>query len=81
MRATIIKTNYGRDMYIFERSDGEYGYFELMDGQDLEIDDTLIGNFTDLGGETVKNMRTGEMVEIYIEDYCSFDRACKRVFI
>lgn len=81
MQATIVKTNYGRDMYIFERSDGQHGYFELMGGQDLEVEDTLIGNFSDLGGETVRNVRTGEMVEIFIEDYCSYNHACERVFV
>ncbi len=81
MRATIIKTNYGRDMYIFERSDGQHGYFELMGGHDLEVDDTLIGNFSNLGGVTVRNVRTGEMVEIFIEDYCSYNLACERVFV
>ncbi|MBP3684695.1 MAG: hypothetical protein J6J12_07010 [Oscillospiraceae bacterium] len=81
MQATIIKTNYGRDMYIFERSDGEYGYFELLRGQDLEIDDVLEGNFTNCGNVTVRNTCTSETIEIAIEDICSFDLACERVFI
>jgi len=80
MRAVIVKANYSRDLYVFQRSDGEYGYFELLGGADLELEDILIGNFTELGGETVKNQSTGERVEISIEDYCSFELAYKQVF-
>lgn len=43
MKAVIIGTNHARGLYIFKNSDGEYGYFELLSGCDLEIDDVLIG--------------------------------------
>ena len=35
MKAIIIKANYPRSLYIFEREDGEYGFFELLDFYDL----------------------------------------------
>lgn len=75
MKARIVDLDYRRGMYVFEREDGEYGYFELIGAPDLEIDDVLKGNFSDLGGTTVIRMGTGEHVEICIEDYCSLEIA------
>ena len=34
MKAIIRAGNVTRGLYIFENSDGEYGYFELLDGTD-----------------------------------------------
>lgn len=80
MKAIIRGANYRRGLYIFENSNGEYGYFELLDTEDLEIDDVLIGDCTALAGETVRRADTGEKIEIYIEDYCSLSVAQERVF-
>lgn len=80
MKAVIIETNYAQDLYIFENSHGDYGYFELLGGCDLEVDDVLIGDFTALAGETVRKADTGEEIEIFIEDYCSLQVAKERVF-
>lgn len=71
MKARIVDLDYARGMYAFERGDGEYGYFELLGAPDLEIDDELQGNFSDLGGTTVLRVETKEQVEIFIEDFCS----------
>lgn len=75
MKATIVDLDYRRGLYAFERDDGEYGYFELIGAPDLEIDDVLIGNFSSLGGETVKLSGTNERVDICIEDFCSLEIA------
>ena len=72
MKASIIDVNYSRELYIFEREDGEYGYFELLGSPDLEVDDILIGNFQNLGGETVIRLGSNEYIDIYIEDFCSY---------
>ena len=80
MKAIIRAGNVTRGLYIFENSDGEYGYFELLDGTDLEKDDVLIGDFTALAGETVRKADTGELLEIFIEDYCSLSVARDRIF-
>lgn len=80
MKAVIIGTNYARGLYIFKNSDGEYGYFELLSGCDLEIDDALIGDFNALAGEIVRKADTGEEIEVFIEDYCSLQVAKERVF-
>ena len=75
MKAKIVDLDYRRGLYAFEREDGEYGYFELIGAPDLEIDDVLKGNFTDLGGTTVIRVDTKERVEICIEDFCSLEIA------
>ena len=80
MRAVIVGANHTRGLYIFKNSDGEYGYFELLSGVDLELEDVLIGDFTALAGETVRAADTGEEIDIYIEDYCSLQMAKKQVF-
>ena len=54
MKAIVIGANYRRGLYIFRREDDEIGYFELLGAPDIEIEDVLQGNFTDLGGKTVK---------------------------
>lgn len=80
MKVVIIGTNHARGLYIFKNSDGEYGYFELLSGCDLEIDDALIGDFNALAGEIVRKADTGEEIEVFIEDYCSLQVAKERVF-
>lgn len=80
MRAVIIAANYRRGLYIFQRvDDGEYGYFELLGGGDLEPGDVLIGDFTALAGEDVRKEDTGEELEIFIEDYCSLVIARRQI--
>lgn len=79
MKAIIIDANYKRGLYIFQRDDGEIGYFELLGAPDLEKEDVLIGNFEDLGGTTVKRAATKESVDVFIEDFCSFQLAKKMI--
>jgi len=79
VKARIVDLDYCRGMYAFEREDGEYGYFELLGAPDLEIDDVLKGNFTDLGGTTVTRMETMERVDICIEDFCSLEIAKEQI--
>lgn len=75
MKATIIDVNYQRGLYIFRRDDDEIGYFELLGAPDLEIEDVLVGHFENLGGETVRILETNEKVDIFIEDFCSYQLA------
>lgn len=42
MKAIIRAGNVTRGLYIFENSDGEYGYFELLDGTDLEASGAMM---------------------------------------
>lgn len=79
MKAKVIKANYQRELYIFEREDGEYGYFEVLDSIDLEPDDILSGDFSDIGDRLVKNLQTGAKIRICIEDFCSLELAMEMI--
>lgn len=74
MKVTIVASNQSCGLFVFS-CDGEYGYFELLGAGDIEIEDTLIGDFSSLGGATAKVKRTGEVVDIFIEDFCSYENA------
>ena len=75
MRATIIDLNYARDFYIFECEDGTIGYFELLEGPDLEINESLLGSFDHFGKTEVTAEDSREKLHISIEDFCSFEVA------
>lgn len=80
MKAQIIEVNYRRGLYIFRREDDEIGYFELLEMLDLEIEEILIGNFIELGHQTVKRKVTNEEISIFIEDFCTLDRAREMIY-
>lgn len=80
MKAIIVKPNYQRGMYIFQREDGEYGYLEVLDTVELETEDIVTGDFTVLGGTTIIKSSTSEELDIYIQDYCSLQLAYDMVF-
>ena len=75
MKAIIIKANYPRSLYIFEREDGEYGFFELLDFYDLEPEEKLIGDFSEPGEKMVVHEATSKKFKIFIEDFCSLKQA------
>ena len=79
MKSTIVKVNYQRARAVFEREDGEYGWFEILDTTEVEPDEIVYGNFSDLGGTTIKK-QSGETVDIFIEDFCSLKLALEHVF-
>jgi len=79
MRCTIIAVNYQRQRAAFVREDGEYGWFEILDTTEVEADEVVFGNFSDLGGTTIRK-DTGETVDIFIEDFCSLKIALNHVF-
>ena len=79
MKATIIKANYIRSMYVFEREDGEYGFFEVLDFVDFEPLEVLIGNFEEIGERIVIHRDTNKRIKICIEDYCSLKHAIEMI--
>ena len=79
MKSRIIKVNYQRARAVFEREDGEYGWFEILDTTEGEADEIVTGNFSDLGGTTIRK-QTGETVDIFIEDFCSLKLALEMAF-
>lgn len=79
MKSMIVKVNYQRARAVFEREDGEYGWFEILDTTDVEDGEVVSGNFSNLGGTTIRK-DTGETVDIFIEDFCSLKKALEMVF-
>lgn len=81
MRAIVKKANNKRGFVVFETEDYDCGWFEILDTAELDADDELIGNFTELGGTTITKKSTGESVEIFIEDYgMSYKKALEMIF-
>ena len=74
-----MKVNYRLGRAIFEREDGEYGWFEILDTTDLQPEEVVFGNFINLGGTTIKK-QSGETVDIFIQDFCSPKIALEMVF-
>ena len=78
MKVTVVASNHSYSLFVFSY-DGEYGYFELLGAGDIEIEDTLIGDFSSVGGATARVKRTGEVIDIFIEDFCSYEKAMKMI--
>lgn len=79
MKAKIVRANPQRGMFVFVCEDEQIGYFEILGGYDLGVGDVVVGDFTGLGGETLVNFQTGEKMDVFIQDYCSYEIACKMV--
>ena len=69
MTGIITKVNYRRSLAIFEDENGDYGYFEMLGRDDLEVDDKIMGNLHILGETTIIKRRTNERYKVIIEDY------------
>ena len=69
MKAVVQKVNYKRGFVAYETDDYDYGWLEILDTVDLEIEDELEGPFTNLGENTVYKKSTGEPIHVFIEDY------------
>lgn len=79
MRATIVKTN-NRDMFFFERNDGETGVLEYIDGAFIEEGVVLVGDFSSDGTRNVSREDNGKKVTICIEDFCDWRTARRILF-
>lgn len=64
MNARIVKVNYHRARAVFERSDGEYGWFEILDTTEVEPDEEIFGDFSGLGGTTIKNQPARKLTSL-----------------
>ena len=81
MVGRVVKVNYRRGLVIFEDDIGDYGFFEVLGGDDFEPDDIIVWNLHSLGSETIVKQNTNEKVEVYIEDYgMSYKIAMEMVF-
>ena len=65
MRAVVQKVNYKRGFVAYETEDNDYGWLEILDTVDLEIEDELEGPFTDLGEAIICKKYRGVYTCIY----------------
>ena len=69
MNGTVIDINQPRGMVALETEDGEYSIIELL-GDDVEIGDVLKwADDNPLGGETIRNLTQGEMIDVYFQNH------------
>jgi len=81
LRATIVEGNPKKGFYIFEDSNGQIGWFEMMGSREPEIDEVFIGNFNNLGSEIIISTSTNERLSVFIQDiYCRRERAREMVW-
>lgn len=81
LKAVIVDGNQKKGLYIFEDSNGQIGWFEMMGSREPEIDEEFVGNFSNLGSEIIISTTTNEKLSIYIQDiYCSRERAREMVW-
>lgn len=78
LKARIIKVNYQKGTAVFEIDD-EYGWLEILDSTELEPEETVFGDFSNLGGTKIKK-EDGETVDVFIQDFCSLQVAMNCVF-
>ena len=72
-KARIIESNHTRALYTFELCEGEIGYLEVLDNNELEVDDVLTGDFSETGNTVAKRGTT--KILISIEDFCDIELA------
>lgn len=78
MKVTIQDVNYKRALYIYtsDNIDINYGVFELLELEDFERTEELIGDFKHLGETIITRKADGKKYKICIEDYgCSLSKA------
>lgn len=49
MQGRIVHINYNRSMYSVELSDGSYSVFELLDTNEINAEDIMVGLLDELG--------------------------------
>lgn len=69
MKVTIQDVNYKRALYIFESDEDGFGVFELLEFDDFEKGEELIGNFRCLDKTTIIRKKDGKKYKIYMEGY------------
>lgn len=72
MDARIVGINIAKGRVVARIADGEYVLIELSTDEP-ELHDEIKGKFDEhpLGDLIIKNMTSGEKMEVYIQNYCS----------
>ncbi|MGF7192007.1 hypothetical protein JOE11_005080 [Robbsia andropogonis] len=68
-------------MFIVEigNGSGDYAVFELLSATEVEVGDKLRGDLDSLGGENLRNLRTGQSISVYGQSGPSTLLACRRL--
>jgi hypothetical protein len=76
MDAIIIDTNLVKGRAVARTTDGEYVLIELFTDEP-ELHDEIKGKFDEhpLGDLIIRNITSGEKMEVYIQNYCSEELA------
>lgn len=76
MDARIVGINIAKGRVVARIADGEYVLIELSTDEP-ELHDEIKGKFDEhpLGDLIIKNMTSGEKMEVYIQNYCSEELA------
>jgi hypothetical protein len=76
MDARIVGINIAKGRAVARTADGEYVLIELF-SDEPELHDEIKGEFDEypLGDLIIKNMTSGEKMEVYIQNYCSEELA------
>ena len=81
MRGRIVDVNYQRDLAIFEDATGDYGCLEMLESDNLEKDDIILGDLNCTGRQIITKLRTGKSYKVFIEDFgMSLEIARRYVF-
>lgn len=76
MDAVIVDTNLAKGRAVARTADGEYVLIELF-SDEPEKHDEIKGKFDEhpLGDLIIRNMTSGEKMDVYIQNYCSEELA------
>lgn len=69
MKGRIIEINYTRGLVVFEDETGDYGYFEMLGSDALEVDDVICGNLHKLGKGIITKESTRDEYVVCVEDW------------
>ena len=69
MRGRAVHINHQRGMVAVLTEDGDYSIIELL-GEDIDEGDDLKWNESfPLGGESIKNLTQGTVIEVYFQNH------------
>jgi hypothetical protein len=68
MQGIVVHLNHQRGMYSVELSDGSYSVFELLDSNEIESGDVIIGALDELGSCTLRNHTAGGDFEAMVQN-------------
>lgn len=69
MRGRIISINQRRGMFVVETEANDCSLVEMLGNYDIEVGNIVDGNLHSLGGEKLKNISIGEIMDVYMQNW------------